>query len=152
MTTATIPQRCTLKGLGTAGEQFARLVLSTGETIVTDTANDRDKKGDLRVLNTTTGEVVRIEVKTARRDSQNKYQACLHRQVKSRVCTDAQHSNFVLMLCAVSDGSFPVMFLIPTEAIVGMKTLAITGSPYSYTGKWSKFRVRPETIMKHIFS
>ncbi len=137
--------------LGARGGQYAKFLLSSADTEAQYTGSSGDRTGDIRVIDLGTGEFVRIEVKTARRDVRGKYQACLKRQVKARVCTDVWHADFVLMLCMARENSIPVLFLIPSDALRGMKNLAISGNPYSYSGKWSSFKVRPDELMPRIF-
>jgi len=98
-----------------------------------------DQRGDLLVVDTDTGELWRVEVKSMRLDSQGRYQACLKRQIKARVCTDAAHSEFVLLLAFPRIGA-PTPFLIPSDAVRGLKQIRIASDPKTYAGKWSQFR------------
>lgn len=123
---------------GNAGESFAYAEFERAGYAVTRTGRG-DQRGDLRVVDTDTGEVWRVEVKAMRRDTQGRYQACLRRQIKARVCTDAAHSQLVLLLAFPKVGA-PIPFLIPQPALVGMRQIVIASDPRSYAGKWAKFR------------
>lgn len=124
---------------GQAGESYAYATFERAGYSVARVGRG-DQRGDLRVVDMDTGIVYRVEVKAARRDAQGRWQVCLKRQIKARVCTDAAHSDFVLLLAFPRVGS-PVPFLIPVDHLQGMKQIALTSDPKTYTGKWSKYRV-----------
>lgn len=124
--------------IGNAGEAYAYSEFERAGYAVTRTGH-RDKEGDLRVLDTGTGEVWRVEVKSMRRDSRGHYQACLRRQIKARVCTDAAHSQVVLLLAFPKVGA-PIPFLIPQAVLMGRSQIVISSDPRTYAGKWAKFR------------
>ena len=98
-----------------------------------------DQRGDLRVVDMESGEVWRIEVKSARRDKRGHWQVCLKRQIKARVCTDSAHSDYVLLLLFPKVGA-PTPFLIPVAATHGARQIHIASDPRLYAGKWSAFR------------
>jgi Holliday junction resolvase-like predicted endonuclease len=124
--------------IGNAGEAYAYAEFERAGYAVTRTGH-RDKEGDLRVLDTDTGEVWRVEVKSMRRGSRGHYQACLRRQIKARVCTDAAHSQVVLLLAFPKVGA-PIPFLIPQAVLMGRSQIVIASDPRTYAGKWAKFR------------
>lgn len=123
---------------GQSGEQWAYAEFERAGYLVSR-PEPGTQRGDLRVVDTDTGEIWRVEVKSARRDTQGNWQACLKRQIKARVCTDSAHSHFVLLLCFPRIGA-PIPFLIPTDALLGMKQISIASDPRSYAGKWSIYR------------
>lgn len=124
--------------IGNAGEAWAYAEFERAGYAVART-NRGDQRGDLRVLDTDTGEVWRVEVKSARRTKGKHWEVCLRRQIKARVCTDISHSDMVLILAFPRIGA-PVPFLIPVDALRGMSRLSIASDPRTYAGKWAKFR------------
>lgn len=123
---------------GDAGEQWAYAEFERAGYMVTRTGK-RDAQGDLRVVDADTGELWRVEVKSARRDKRGQWQVCLKRQVKARVCTDVAHSHMVLILAFPKVGA-PIPFLIPVDDLRGLKLVSIPKDPRTYAGKWSKYR------------
>jgi hypothetical protein len=82
------------KAVGLYGETWAAAALENAGYIVR--APDGTKRGDLAVVNVSTGESIRVEIKTARRGSDGTYRFCLERAIGARVCTSAQHSDFAI--------------------------------------------------------
>lgn len=124
--------------IGNAGESFAYAEFERAGYAVARIGRG-DQRGDLRVLDTDTGEVWRVEVKAMRRDKNGHWQACLKRQTQARVKTDASHSHYVLLLAFPKVGA-PIPFLIPADELRGMKQIHLASDPRSYAGKWAKFR------------
>lgn len=130
--------RASRKQFGTIGEQTAAAMFQQAGYEVSGIAHG-DQRGDLLVVDTDTGECWRVEVKSMRRGSEGRYQACLKRQIKARVCTDAAHSEFVLLLAFPRIGA-PIPFLIPSAATQNRKQITISKDPLTYQGVWSQFR------------
>ena len=124
--------------IGNAGESFAYAEFERAGYAVARTGRG-DQRGDLRVLDTDTGEVWRVKMKAMRRDKYGHWQACLKRQTSARVKTDVSHSHYVLLLAFPKIGA-PIPFLIPADALRGMKQIHFASDPRSYAGKWAKFR------------
>ena len=124
--------------IGNAGESFAYAEFERAGYAMARIGRG-DQRGDLRVLDTDTGEVWRVEVKAMRRDKNGHWQACLKRQTQARVKTDASHSHYVLLLAFPKVGA-PIPFLIPADELRGMKQIHLASDPRSYAGKWAKFR------------
>lgn len=129
------------KTFGKAGEDAAVTLLARAGYDVS-TVGRGDKRGDLRVVDQETGEVWRVEVKAARRDSRGCWQFCLRRRTSAtRSCTDVSHADFALLLAFPKIGN-PVPFLIPTDVLGQMKQLVLRDHPADYGGKWAVYRQR----------
>lgn len=91
----------------------------------------RRYQGDLRVI-TGDGEVLYVEVKTARQCSDNKWRFTLY----SRGC-DHRHSDVVLLLALLDYQAVP--FMIPVKDLPGHQCV-ITSDPTTYRGRLARFR------------
>lgn len=130
------------KAVGSYGESIAYDLLTRGGYLVSYT-HEGEKRGDLRAVDAETGEVIRVEVKTARRGKSGVFQFGLERANKSRVMTSARHSDVVILLAVTKMGTaYP--FVIPVSALGNVKKIDIgSGHPANYTGKWARFRRTP---------
>lgn len=127
------------KSVGLYGETWAAAALERAGYVVSR-AKEGDKRGDLCAVDTSTGEMIRVEVKTSRRGSDGIYRFCIERRIGARVCTSAHHSDFLILLAVTKTGTvYP--FVIPvTDGLP--KHISFCGHPDLYTGKYSKFRQR----------
>lgn len=120
------------KGIGAAGEMTARLLFEKAGYAVRLAGRHR---GDLTVIDTTTGESTNIEVKTARRGKGGKWRFTLFKQG----CTNHLDADYVLLLAVLKSGRC-VPFLVPVDKLADQKQAVITSHPDSYTGKLAAYR------------
>lgn len=123
------------KAVGVAGEQWAAAALERAGYYVSFTC--QRAPGDLRVLCPDTGEIIRIEVKTARRTRRKVWQFNLYRKLHDRVCTDAQKSDFVVLLAVHPSGRI-TPFVLPA-AILGQQKQVTIAHPDGLN-KWARYR------------
>ncbi len=127
----------TRRAVGIVGEQMAvKLFEQAGYGVVH--CRNRSRRGDLLAIDKYTGEIFRIEVKTARLGKDKQYRFTL---VKSG-CTDYHDAQYLLLL-PLSPTGYPVPFLIPVSD-VHQRAIRMYGLPETYSGKWSAYRVRGE--------
>lgn len=121
------------QALGALGEQLCyHLLTARGYTV--SGVHPGEHRGDLRAI-TPAGEVLRVEVKTARRSRDGKWRFLLRKANK----TDCSHSDVVILLCAMKTG-YVVPFVIPTPALARRQQACITSDPYNYAGKYARYR------------
>lgn len=131
----------TRRSVGLVGEQMAaRMFEDAGYGVVP--CRSRSRRGDLLVIDRTTGEIFRVEVKTSRLGKDKCYRFTL---VKSGA-TDYHDAQFLLLL-ALSPTGYPVAFLIPVADIPSRRSIQFYGLPDSYSGKWSSYRVRGSLLL-----
>jgi hypothetical protein len=121
------------QAIGMMGEQIVYHMLASAGYIVSNT-HPGEQRADLRVI-TPHGEVLRVEVKTARKACDGKWHFTLRKKGK----TDHSHSDVVILLCVMLTG-FCVPFVIPTARIVHQQQACINSDPYRYKGKFARFR------------
>lgn len=125
--------------VGAAGERIAHIALaSAGYTV--KAVRPGEKRGDLRVV-TSDGEILRVEVKTARVSSDDRYHFCLRKGKH----TDQNHADILLLLCVEASGNM-IPFALPVRALAVPKTATIPRKVRSYAGKLAKYRQRLETL------
>lgn len=106
------------------------------------------ERGDLTVI-TPDGEILYVEVKTARANVQGRYAFTLYKQSKSgKVKADCRQTDFVALLCVMQSGAI-VPFIVPTSILRTNKSTGITSNPRSYAGRLAQFRQRPSSISIH---
>lgn len=123
------------RAIGELGECIARLLLEKSGYMVITTRIGQ-KRGDLVAINRDTGEVFKIDVKTARRGKSGKWTFTLF---KSRGHTDYRLSDFVLLLPVLKSGAV-VPFVVPRSALGERSTLKLASNPREYAGKWATYR------------
>lgn len=135
------------KAVGSYGESIAYDLLTRGGYLVSYT-HEGEKRGDLRAVDAETGEVIRVEVKTARRGKNGNFKFSLERRNTARVMTSARHSDFVILLAVTKQGTaYP--FVIPVDALGTVTNIEISsGHPANYGGKWAKYRRAPHEPIK----
>lgn len=121
---------------GTLGEKWAALELERAGYSV-GFAKINQKRGDLRVVNPITGEIIRVEIKTARQGRCGRWQFNL---VKNHH-TSIKHADVVILLAVLKSGR-PVHFIIPVQQISNTKKITIPSHPESYAGRYAVFRRR----------
>lgn len=124
---------------GALGEQYVAAALERqGWAVAFQHCN---KQGDLKAFNPDTGEIVRIEVKTARRNARGQWCFNLFKRGKTSVL----HADVVVLLAILKSGR-PVPFVLPVAAIGNRHCAVITSHPESYAGKLAQYR-RKEIVL-----
>jgi hypothetical protein len=99
------------------------------------------RRGDVSGVHPATGEIIRFEVKVARRGSQKAWQFCLNKPNK----TACSHSDFVFLI--VIDGNGAIYhYLVPSAFFGRISKFTLSSHPTAYKGKLAAFRLRSETI------
>lgn len=128
------------RAIGALGECVAKLMLQKSGYVVSG-AHPKEKRGDLLLVEPTSGKIFSIEVKTARRSSDKRWHFLLFKSGK----TDYRHADFVLLLQVLKSGTC-VPFLIPVEAL-GERSQVCIGKPaVDYVGMWAKYRQNSRNI------
>lgn len=140
--------------LGAIGEEVAFNLFQRAGYLVSWANQRAAQRGDLRVLDASTGEFWRVEVKAARRGVEGHWQFSLRRRIGDRICTDVAHADYVLLLAFPIIGN-PVPFLIPVGAISTQKQITLSQEPDKYAGKWAVYRQKgslkiPENLREEI--
>ncbi|MCU0481684.1 MAG: hypothetical protein MUE54_10810 [Anaerolineae bacterium] len=118
--------------MGKAGEAYAeKQFMDMGYKVTYPTEY---KQGDLRVVDVTTGEIVRVEVKTARRGQNGRWQVCFRKGKK----TDCHHADLVVMQLVLDSGQV-IPYFIPSSDI-GMLQGTSFSNATSPSGKWAGYR------------
>lgn len=95
--------------------------------------------GDLVVTDTSTGEILKVEVKTARRGTyQGRWQFLLRKHDQHGV-TDISHSDIVILL-AIDDNNRIYPYVIPSKFMEQRTKVALTSHPEKYSGRIASFR------------
>jgi hypothetical protein len=102
---------------------------------------DEKQRGDVAGVHPQTGEIVRFEVKAAKRDSQQRWQFCMNKAKK----TSCSYSDFVFLLVIDEHGKI-YCYLVPSAFFGRIKQIAISSHPTAYKGKLAPFRLRSESI------
>ncbi len=126
----------TRRGIGALGERLAAGLLEKAGYLVSFTRYG-EKRGDLVAIDQTTGEVIRIEVKTSRRGKDRRWRFTLHK----RGCTDHRHADVVILLAVLKSGR-AIPFVVPVEAIQHVHAVTICSHPEAYGGKLAVYRQR----------
>lgn len=122
------------KGIGTLGERLAGgLLEQSGYEVSYPKIGERC--GDIRAVNRATGEIHRVEVKTARRGSDGQWRFNLRKKGH----TDITHADQVILLAALPSGRC-VPFVIPVTALADLRQAVISSHPESYSGKLAVYR------------
>lgn len=122
------------KAIGLMGELIAkRLFESACYSVVTP--QPKQHRGDLVVTDTFTGEMLKIEVKTARRGKDGKWRFTLWKKNH----TDHRDADYVVLLPVLKSGRV-VPFVIPVSELENQKQAVITSHPENYAGRLSVYR------------
>lgn len=117
--------------LGYMGEKTAAAALRSAGYRV---APGKPLGGDLHVIDSETGEVLYIEIKTARRGCDGKWRATLIKAGK----TDHRICDLVVLLTIV-EGRQIVPFVIPV-GVLDKPHIVITSDPRTYHGRLATYR------------
>lgn len=129
------------KAIGTMGEiTVARMLELSGYEV--SFTHVRERRGDLRVYDIQSGEIVRVEVKTARRSKDGKYRFTLFK----KGCTDYRDADVVVLLPVLKSGR-TVPFVIPVDDLGNRSQVCITSHPEEYSGMWVKYRQKGELAL-----
>lgn len=121
--------------LGWMGEMTVRQQLTTcGYTV----RPGRRNEGDLHAVDHTTGQKLRIEVKTALRSIDHKWRFLLFKHGR----TDYRFSDVVILLAVLDDFRY-IPYTIPVQHLGQRSQLCITSHPATYAGWLSAYRLLP---------
>ena len=121
------------QALGVHGEQVAtELFKQNGYRVL----RPGIKSGDLLVVHLETGEVNKIEVKTARRNGQGRWQF----NMRKKGHTDARYSDYILLMAVIVSGRV-VAFLIPSVEVSARSQVTLFSHPDRYAGKYREYRL-----------
>lgn len=123
--------------VGVLGELIARKLLEQHYIVKHP---QESKTGDLHCIDPATGEVVYIEVKTARRNKRGRWRFQLWKKGK----TSHKHSDYFLLLAIVHPTTV-IPFLVPTSEITS-KSITISSEPIRYNGSYARYRQRSNSI------
>lgn len=121
---------------GFAGEYFARHTLQRAGYVVT--IPTEKKRGDLRVTDIFTGEVWKVEVKTARRRPDGRWSFQLKVKCGKGNRTDYRHSDYVMLLAVIGGGKV-ASYLIPVSKLGNRNTVTISNLN---SGMWTDYRIK----------
>lgn len=121
--------------LGMWGEEWLKGKLERCGYQVSN-AHKGEFRGDLRVVDQVTGEVFRLEVKTARAGKDKRYRFCLRKKGH----TDIAHADYVALLC-VSRWGTVTPYLAPVTAFGDVGGVSI-----GQAGKWDSFKVSEKNL------
>lgn len=121
--------------VGFAGELLAsRALESAGYHVRID-----HRDGDLTVI-VSTGEIVAVEVKTARYGKDGCYRFTLQKHWQGRQCADHRNADVVILLC-VSRTGHTIPFVVPVSVLGDRRAVAITSRfPTKYAGWLAPYR------------
>lgn len=127
--------------IGALGERMALLLLQRRGYIVDYVARDRQRRGDLRVVDGD-GEVIRVEVKTARQCKDGKWRFLLWKKsTPGKSGQDCRDADMLILLAVLKTGDV-IPFVIPMAEARERSQICISSHPETYTGCWSRFRQR----------
>lgn len=95
-------------------------------------------EGDLKVISRD-GEILSVEVKTARVNGDGKWQFTLRKYWQGRTCADHRNVDFVVLVCVEKTGRL-TPFVIPITVLAHRQAVAITSNPRTYGGALAKYR------------
>lgn len=119
--------------VGAAGERLSYILLEQQGYVVSN-VHPGECRGDLRVI-TKHGEIMKVEVKTARAGKDGRW----HFNLRVDGHSDHRHSDIVILLCVLPSG-YVVPFVVPVPAVAGIKQVNISSNPEQYKGKFSRYR------------
>jgi hypothetical protein len=122
--------------VGVAGELFIAASLEAAGYLVSTI----HVRGDLKVI-TPDGEILYVEIKTARLSTDKKYRFTLYKKGH----TDHRHADIVILVCILKSGDV-VPFVVPAAAVRDQKQAVITSYPHTYAGRFAQYRQRPKSL------
>ena len=133
------------RAIGSLGEQLCYHLLASRGYLPSN-VHPKEHRGDLRVV-TSSGEILRVEVKTARRASDGRY----HFTLRKAGHTDHSDSDVIILLCAMKTG-YVVPFVVPTRVVVRQNAIVISRDPYTYAGKFARYRQKMHLLNLEVLS
>lgn len=130
----------THQGLGEMAETYVLHWFRFNGFIARHTAQ-RKHQGDVTITDTSTGEIIRIELKAARPSTDGNWHFCMRKKGK----TSAYHSDFVVML-AVDDYHKIYRYIVPIGLFNKTSHVKLSSHPTRYKGKFAPFLVRDDAI------
>ncbi|MCL4251808.1 MAG: hypothetical protein KJ065_26885 [Anaerolineae bacterium] len=127
------------RGIGRIGEELVYRKLRDANLQVSF-AHHGEQRGDL-IARTLQGEVIRVEVKTARRNCARKWCFTLEKNGH----TSITHSDVLILLCITASGDF-VPFVIPVSDVIGRRHIVITSEPEYYSGRFARYRQHRNSV------
>lgn len=121
--------------LGVAGEIYAQSVFQDAGYIV---RKSNRFNGDLLLTDLETGELIRVEVKTSRRNNSGYWQFNLHKQNH----TNVKHADFACLL-QVYRLIHVAIFIIPVSVLGDAHQVKIKSLPERYAGKYAGYLTEP---------
>ena len=138
--------RATAYAAGRRGEHVAAYLLEqTGRYDVAIT--DKYHNGDLLAIDHESGEMIVVEVKTARRGNDGKWRFTLWKKGSQ----NHRHSDVVLLMAVLKSGRC-VPFVIPVHDVRDRTFIAITSHPENYGGRWSQYRQHTHALTLEVQS
>jgi hypothetical protein len=128
------------RSIGLMGENHAARLLEQSGYLVSFTQY-AEKRGDLRAIDCKTGQIYKVEVKTARRSIDRKWRFTLYMPG----LTDHRHSDVVILLAILECGSI-IPFVVPIHILKDQRQAVITSHPETYAGKLAEFRTTTGVI------
>jgi alkylation response protein AidB-like acyl-CoA dehydrogenase len=122
------------RAVGALGERLAAALLEKAGYVVSFTQPGQ-QRGDLVAIQPGTGEMIFVEVKTARRGRDGKWRFTL----RKRGCTDHRHADVVILLAVLKSGR-PVPFVVPVDTLRHKNHAVITSHPEAYNGRLAVYR------------
>jgi len=116
------------------GERTAAQLLEHSNYLVSFTRRG-ERRGDLRAVDPSTGQIHLVEVKTARRCKDGKWRFTLF--LKNKI--DHRHADTVMLLAVLESGRV-IPFVIPINILQDQRQAVITSHPETYTGKLAAYR------------
>jgi hypothetical protein len=93
---------------------------------------------DVRITDKLTGQITRVEVKSARQANDGKYRATLY---KRGHCNAGKHSDLIVFwVVTPTSGGVAYPFFIPTHFVQHKTFLCVTSDPTKYAGELSRYR------------
>lgn len=129
---------------GDYGEQYvANLLQNAGYNV--EICSNLRFSGDLCICDPSTGEFLKIEVKTAFESKRGQYQFCLFKPS----FTDCSYSDYVALLC-IDKHRNHYLYIINAALFQRAKCCNISSHPTKYKGKWSSFLIRSDINFEDI--
>lgn len=99
--------------------------------------------GDYWITDKTTGETLKVEIKTSKKSKAGRYNFSLKKSDKYGK-TDYQDSDLLVMI-AIDNAGNPFAYVIPTQAL-NVKKVCIPTHPTRYGGKYAKWLQRGKEV------
>jgi len=122
--------------LGVVGEQYAKILLEAHGYLAE--IDHQRRRGDLRVT-TPDGEILRVEVKTARLSKRKYFEYGLKIFSNGRLRTDCTNCDALLLL-GVRPTGLVEFYVVPVKAAANIKVIKIPGKKSRFHSNWKQYR------------